>query len=66
MKTYLPYRKLNYESSYCHTESDPTSIKQIEKAIKTKLSQLISPNKIFDTSNCYYENSLKQCGYIVT
>ena len=63
--TYCPFHKPNEETTYIHVESDhsPQIIKKIPRSIEKRLSRLSSTKQIFENSEGYYDQRLRQCGY---
>ena len=64
--TFRPYRKLDNQIQYIHTESNHPQniIKHIPASIETRLSNLSSTEIIFKESTTHYENNLRQSGTI--
>ena len=62
---YQPYRKPNDETHYIHIQLDhpPSVIKQLQRSILERLSQLSSSKDIFYETTPYFEQLLASCGY---
>ena len=64
--SYRPFRKKNDQPVYINKDSNhpPSVIKMLPKMIQKRISVLSCTKEIFDEEAPYYQNALKQCGYM--